>query len=420
MVMRMKTIAIIESCDTKHKEAKFIKDFIEKEGLEGLVINTATGPAKSYNYDISREEVAEAYGTPWSEMEPKTKGEKVDFMKDAVAAYVEKLYADGKIQGIISVGGLQNTVMAANAMQRLPIGFPKVMATTVASGTRKFDLVVGDKDITVMPAICDFTGLNIVTRRVISNACACCVGMVKFAGNVLEKGEKPVVAVTLMGVTNNGAVAAVDELEKAGMEVIGFHATGVGGATMEEMASNGLVDGILDLTLHELTSEYFGGGFSYGPKASTRLVKSVEKKVPLVISLGGLDFVDFSTSELPERMDERKHMLHNANTAHIKILPGEAEALGKILTDRLSKVTYPVKLLIPTKGMRHNTKAGEELYSPETDNVLIQTIVDNVNDNVEVILIPRNLDTKEFGIKAAYYIIQEMKQRGRLPEDFTY
>ena len=228
----MKTIAVIESCDTKFKEAKFISDFIKNEGLNALVINTATGPAPSYNYDISREEIAESYGTPWEEMEPKSKGEKIDYMKDAVAAYVVKLYEEGKIDGIISVGGLQNTVMAANAMQKLPIGFPKVMATTVASGTRKFDLVVGDKDITVMPAICDFTGLNIVTRQVISNACACCVGMVKCAGQVLTKGDKPVVAVTLMGVTNTGAVAAVEELEKMGLEVIGFHATGVGGATM--------------------------------------------------------------------------------------------------------------------------------------------------------------------------------------------
>lgn len=416
---RMKTIAIIESCDTKYKEAEFIKEFIEKQDLKGIVINTSTGPDASYHFDISREEIAEAYGTPWTEMEPKTKGEKIDFMKDAVAAYVEKLYADGRIDGIISVGGLQNTVMAANAMQRLPIGFPKVMATTVASGTRKFDLVVGDRDITVMPAICDFTGMNIVTRKVISNACACCVGMVKYAGTVLEKGEKPVVAVTLMGVTNNGAAAAVEALETAGLEVIGFHATGVGGATMEEMAANGMVDGILDLTLHELTSEYFGGGFSWGPKASSRLVKSVDKKVPLVISLGGLDFVDFGNNELPEKMDVRKHMLHNANTAHIKILPDEAEALGKIIVERLSKVTYPIKLLIPLKGMRHNTKVGEELYSPETDSVLIRTIVDNVNDNVEVILIPYNLDTKEFGSKAAYYLIEEMKQRGRLPADFS-
>ena len=226
-------------------------------------------------------------------------------------------------------------------------------------------------------------------------------------------------AVTLMGVTNNGAVEAVEELERVGLEVIGFHATGVGGATMENMAASGLVDGILDLTLHELTSEYFGGGFSYGPRSSIRLVESIEK-VPLVISLGGLDFVDFSMNELPGRMDERKYMLHNANTAHIKILPDEAEALGKILVERLSKVTYPIKLLIPTKGMRHNTQEGQELYSPESDSVLIQTIINNVNDNVEVIVIPHNLDTKEFGIKAAHYIIDEMKQRGKLPQDFSY
>lgn len=170
----MKTIAVIESCDTKFKEAKFISDFIKNEGLNALVINTATGPAPSYNYDISREEIAESYGTPWKEMEPKSKGEKIDYMKDAVAAYVVKLYEEGKIDGIISVGGLQNTVMAANAMQKLPIGFPKVMATTVASGTRKFDLVVGDKDITVMPAICDFTGLkDLLTNYLYSRFLTC-------------------------------------------------------------------------------------------------------------------------------------------------------------------------------------------------------------------------------------------------------
>ena len=202
--------------------------------------------------------------------------------------------------------------------------------------------------------------------------------------------------------------------------MIGFHATGVGGATMENMAANGLVDGILDLTLHELTSEYFGGGFSYGPKANIRLVKSVEQKVPLVISLGGLDFVDYGTNELPDKMDQRKYMLHNANTAHIKILPEEAKALGEILAERLSKVNYPVKLLIPTKGMRHNTLEGQELYSPESDSILIQTIINNVNDNVEIVVIPHNLDTPEFGIKAAHYMIEEMKARGTLLKDFAY
>ena len=122
----MKTIAIIESCDTKHKEAKFIKEFIEKEGLKGLVVNTATGPAPSYHFDISREEVAEAFGTPWSEMESKTKGEKIDFMKDAVAAYVEKLYEEGKIRrNHFPWEGLQNTVRPLTPCRGFLSDFPR-------------------------------------------------------------------------------------------------------------------------------------------------------------------------------------------------------------------------------------------------------------------------------------------------------
>ena len=116
----MKTIAVIESCDTKFKEAKFISDFIKNEGLNALVINTATGPAPSYNYDISREEIAESYGTPWEEMEPKSKGEKIDYMKDAVAAYVVKLYEEGKIDGIISVGGLHGSKCNAETADWFP------------------------------------------------------------------------------------------------------------------------------------------------------------------------------------------------------------------------------------------------------------------------------------------------------------
>ena len=416
----MKTIAVIESCDTKYKEAKYISDFIKNEGLNALVINTATGPAPSYNYDVSREEVVAAYGTPWEELEPKTKGEKIDFMKDAVAFYVEKLYKEGKIDGIISVGGLQNTVMASNAMQRLPIGFPKVMATTVASGTKTFNLVVGEKDIVAIPSICDCTGVNMITGQIIANAAACCVGMVKSAGHVIKKSDKPVVALTMMGVTNGGAEAAIAELERCGIEVIGFHATGVGGAVMEDLAEQGMIDGILDLTLHELTNEYFGGGFSYGPRASIRLLKSTANRMPLVVSLGGLDFVDFSTNELPDDADQRKLMYHNATTVHMKVLPDEAKDLGLIVADRLKGVDYPIKLLIPEHGMRHNTEEGQELYAPEIDKILIDTIVSNVNENVEVIRLPYNLATKEFGTAAAHYIIDEMKERGALPADFAY
>ena len=395
----MKTIAIIESCDTKYIEAGYMKSCIEKAGIRGLVLNTSTGPVECADpedregvVDVSRGDIAAAYGTPWSELENKTKGEKIEYMRKAVTAYVDNLYKSGSIQGIISVGGLQNTVMATAAMSVLPIGFPKVMATTVASGTKQFSLVVGDKDIVAIPTICDCTGLNLITRRVIANACGCCIGMVQTAGEAISKGEKPVIGLTLMGVTNNGAMAAVEELEQAGYEVLGFHATGVGGAVMEQMAADGLIDGVLD-----------------------RLLKSTATRTPLVVSLGGIDFVDYAKKEahVVPNLDSRKTYDHNADTVHIKISAEEARDIAKIVATRLNTADYPascpVKLLIPTDGMRHNTTSGEALFDPEADRALIETLKANLNNNIEIIEIEGNLDTPEWGRQAARIMLDVME-----------
>ncbi|MDO5424233.1 MAG: Tm-1-like ATP-binding domain-containing protein [Eubacteriales bacterium] len=410
----MKTIAVIGSCDTKYREVAYMRERIETEGLRVLVLDTATGPGMSYGYDVSREEILKSAGVSMEEMASKTKGEKIRLMTDAVTKYVEMLYKARKIDGILAAGGLQNTVMATNAMRSLPIGFPKVMATTVACGGRTFGPFVGEKDIVMIPSICDFTGMNLVIRRILDNACACCAGMVRTAGRVLEKGDRPVVGMTLMGVTNTGACAAAEELERMGLEVVGFHATGTGGVVMEQMAEDGLLDGILDLTIHELTSEFFGGGFSYSREAKNRLVKSVRNRIPLVISLGGLDFVDFAPDAFLPRMEERVFMYHNAEMAHIKILPDEAEKLADRVLERLEKIDYPVKLLIPTDGMRHNTRKGEELYCRKVDEILTRKIGSVRNPNIACITIPGNLDTKEWGIQAAHFMAEELKERGVL------
>lgn len=417
----MKTIAIIESCDTKYKEAAYMKTCIQRAGLNAMVLNTATGPVESYDpedqeqvIDVSRGEIVAANGTPWSTLEDKTKGEKIEAMREAIQAYVAMLYKTGKIHGIISVGGLQNTVMATAAMSVLPIGFPKVMATTVASGTKQFSLVVGDKDIVAIPTICDCTGLNLITSRVIANACGCVIGMVQTAGEPLAKGDKPVIGLTLMGVTDNGCMAAVEELERNGYEVLGFHATGVGGSVMEQMAAEGLIDGVLDLTQHEITSEYFGGGFSYGPGAAVRLLKTTANHVPLVVSLGGNDFVDYAKKEahVVPNLESRKTYDHNADTVHIKITADEARDIAKIVAQRLNTADYPVKLLIPTDGMRHNTTKGEALYDPEADRALIDTLKANLNSNIEIVELEGNLDTPERGVKAAKIMLDVMKAAG--------
>lgn len=407
----MKTIAIIGSCDTKAREVAYMRGLLKSWSLEVIVIDVATGSGLSTEYDISRDTLVKNRGVSWEMLKNKSKGEKIAFMTEAVSDFVKKLYDQGKIQGILSVGGLQNTVMATAAMRTLPIGFPKVMATTVASGRKTFESVVGDKDIVVIPSICDFTGLNMVTKTIMENACACCAGMVNKAGVTLSKGKKPIVGVTLMGVTNNGACAAIDELEKHGIEALGFHATGTGGGIMEQMAADGLLDGILDFTTHEITQEYFKGGFSYGEDAKYRLVKGVQHKVPLVICPGGLDFIDFNTNEFPPHMDKRVYMYHNATTAHIKILPDEAKITVERICERINKIDYPVKLLLPTDGMRHNTRKGEELYCKEVDDILINGLKNIQNPNVKIIIIPGNMDTKEWGIQAAHYMLETVKSK---------
>ncbi len=404
-----------------------MKELVLKAGLNALVINTATGPCACANpddngkvVDVTREEIALAYGTPWDEMEPKTKGEKIEYMRAAVTDYLDKLYKAGKIDGIVSVGGLQNTTMATSAMSVLPIGFPKVMATTVASGTKQFQLVVGETDIVAMPTICDCTGLNLITRRLIANAVSCCIGMVQNAGEPIAKGDKPVIGLTLMGVTNTGCMAAVEKLEAAGYEVLGFHATGVGGGVMEKMAAEGLIDGLCDLTQHEINAEYFlgktgNGGFSYGPGAAVRLLKAAAVRVPMIVSLGGIDFVDYAVKDADAALPgwkERPLYYHNATTVHIKVTPEEAKDLGMIVAERLNKADYPIKLLIPTDGMRHNTTKGEALYDAEADKALIDTVKANVGPHIEIVEVEGNLDTKAWGEKAADIMIGVMEAAG--------
>lgn len=230
----------------------------------------------------------------------------------------------------------------------------------------------------------------------------------KYAGRAIRKGDKKVIGVTMMGVTNAGAMAAIEELQSHGYEVLGFHATGVGGSVMEQMAEDGLIDGVLDLTLHELTNEYFGGGFSFGLGSKNRLLKTTAAKIPLVVSLGGIDFVDYAKKEANQvaGLEHRRTYDHNADTIHIKITSEEARDIAKIVAQRLNTAQYPVKLIVPTDGMRHNTRPGEALYDSESDQALINTLKENINSNINMIEIQGNLDTAEWGKQAAKEMLE--------------
>jgi uncharacterized protein (UPF0261 family) len=407
----MKTAAIIASCDTKYAEVQFVCECLRGAEINPLVIDISVGLGEPvFRADIDRKNIFGAAGLAWDNIKDKPKGELIRLMQDAIKITVLKLHNDGVIDGILSIGGVQNTNIAVSAMQTLPLGFPKVVATTIACGARPFRSVVGDKDIVVIPSIADFSGLNTITQAILANTAAALAGIITFAGKPLQKSAKPVVGLSLMGITNQAAAFITDELYRAGIETIGFHTTGTGGRIMEQLALEGIIDAVFDLTTHEITSEYFGGGFSYG--ALNRLVKLFEAGIPVAVSTGGLDFVDYAIADCPLDLTKRKYNKHNAELAHIKITVDEARAIGKIFAGRLSRAKNGVRLILPTNGMRLNTEPGGNLYDPEVDNSLISTIKENVPPSVMIKEINGNINDESWARAAAREMLEVLGDAG--------
>lgn len=404
----MKTIALIASCDTKMQEVTYMKEKLKEQGARALVADMSIGPRDVRGADISREEVLSDSGYDWNAICSRPKGELMGLMAEAMRGEILSLYDAGEIDAVLAAGGVQNTTVATRAMRALPLGFPKVMVTTIASGRKHFEDVVGDKDIIVFPSIVDFTGLNEVIRTVLSNACTCAAALAGQGIRELKKRTKPVIGITMMGITDKGCSAAVRELEVRGFEVYGFHATGAGGARMEQMAENGLLDGILDMTPHELVAEYFGGGFSYGTHKRLQYLKHV--RIPTVIAPGGLDFIDYDVEEFPYSLKERRYNKHNERLAHIKLTAKEAYQVAKLFAGRLNEAEGDIQLILPTDGMRRDTKPGESLYDPEIDTILAEGIKSEIKKEIQVKVVEGNLDTEGWGRQIAAIMANELQK----------
>lgn len=395
----MKNVAIIACCDTKFKEVGFLIEQFHKKNINPILIDISIGLKDVIKADISKQEVFKCIDKDWDDIKNLSKGELFTLMSEAIKVMMLKLYKSHSFDGVISMGGVQNTYVATGAMRVLPLGVPKVISTTIACGKRTFDQVVGESDIVVIPSISDFTGLNMITEMSLKHAASCLVGMLNDNETELKKKDKLVVGVTLLGVTNDCAQAAINELNNYGIEAIGFHATGVGGHIMDELSTQGIIDGILDLSLHEMSSEYFQGGFSYGE--TKRLIGPLEKKVPLIITPSGLDFIDYSINDVPFSLDDRKYVMHNSSLAHIKVKKDEALGIGRLVGQRLSKASKIIEMLVPTDGLRLNAKKGEPLSDPVIDEILVKTILEASNGKVKANYILGNFNEKEWGVKAA-------------------
>ncbi|WP_027630966.1 Tm-1-like ATP-binding domain-containing protein [Ruminiclostridium cellobioparum] len=404
-----KTIAIIASLDTKEAEVTFVKEMIEKQGCKTFIIDVGAKGSERIMPHIRAEDVARVAGREWDSIYDIPKHEMIAGLLEGIAALMPELYAQGNFDAVLSLGGAQNTTIGISAMKSLPVGLPKLMVSTIACGQRTFESFVDTKDITIMPSIADISGINNLTRTILSNAAAAIAGMAKHAGAPLKSGQELIVGATLMGVTNTGVAEAVKLMEKAGFQVISFHSTGVGGRAMEEFIQEGAIRAVMDLSLHEITSEMFGKGFSTG--ANNRLAAACNAGIPQVVAPGGVDFIDFYAKELPQDLNKRKHIYHNSNIVHVKLLEQEIVRVGEIITERLNKSRGPVTVIIPLRGLRQNTSPGEALYAPEVDNALIEVLYRGLRRDIKIVDVDANINDEIFSKTAAAELLRLLRQQ---------
>lgn len=405
----MKTIAVAGTFDTKGIEYQYVKNLIESLGCKTFTINT--GVFESYfTPDVTNEEVAKAVGVSIEEIAArKDRAFATETLAKGMAKLVPELYAQGLFDGILSLGGTGGTSMVTPAMQALPIGVPKVMVSTVASGDTS--PYVGTSDIVMMPSIVDVAGLNSISTTIFKNAAMAIVGMVnlkeELAAETLEK--KPLVSATMFGVTTPCVNYAKEYLEARGYEVLVFHATGTGGKTMESLIENGFIAGVLDLTTTEWCDELFGGVLNAGPH---RCEAAALKGIPAVMSVGALDMVNFGPYDtVPPKYAGRNLYKHNPTVTLMRTTVEENQALGKKLAEKLNMSVGKAALFLPLKGVSMIDAEGQPFYGPEEDKKLFDELRANVNTKiVEIVEMDNLINDQEFAEAAAQKLIDYMEE----------
>lgn len=397
----MKTVAVLGTFDTKGKELKFIKECIEEHGLKTLCINTGVFEPV-VEPDISSAEVAAAVGADINAiMEKRDRATATEVLAKGTEKLIPQLYAEGKFDGIISIGGSGGTSLATPAMRQLPLGVPKVMVSTMASGD--VSPYVGTSDIVMIPSVVDAEGLNDISKVIFSNAANAVVGMVQNRKEI-ESDGKPLLAATMFGVTTPCVKAAEDYLHEQGYDVLVFHATGTGGKCMEALINQGFIKGVLDLTTTEWCDEVVGGVLNAGPD---RLTAAGKNGIPQVVSVGALDMVNFGPMDtVPAQFKDRNLYKHNPTVTLMRTTADELKSIGHEIATRMADATGKTTLMLPLKGVSMIDVEGQPFYDAEADKVLFDTLRTELADsNVEIVELDTDINDKEFAVAAAKKLI---------------
>ena len=392
----MPTVVLLGTLDTKGSEYAFLRDRLRERGTDVLVVDAGIHEPVGLEPDISRQEVARAAGADVEALAAAgDRGAAVTAMAAGAEQVMLRLHAEGKLAGILALGGSGGSSLATRAMRALPVGVPKLMVSTVASGdTRAY---VGAVDVTMMYSVVDISGVNRVSAQIMANAAGAIAGMVE--ATVPELEAKPLIGATMFGVTTPCVTRARERLEELGYEVLVFHATGAGGESLEALARGGFLAGVLDTTTTELADELVGGVFPAGPG---RLEAAGAAGVPQVVSLGALDMVNFGPQEtVPPQFEERNLYVHNPTVTLMRTTPEECAELGHTIGRKLSGAHGPTALFVPLKGVSMIDVEGQPFYDAEADAALFSALRESLADSVEVHEVDTDINDPAFAVAMA-------------------
>jgi uncharacterized protein (UPF0261 family) len=395
----MATIAVLGTLDSKGEEHAFVAALIAQHGHKPLLIDVGTGGPATVQPDITREQVAAAAGIDLAAlMAKKDRGECVVAMTKAAPALVAKLASEGRIHGIISLGGGGGTAIGTAAMRALPLGFPKLMVSTLAAGN--VAPYLGTKDITMMPSIADVAGLNRLSRVIFTRAAGAICGMV---GVTPEVGAaKPLIVASQFGNTTTCVTEAKKVLEAAGYEVLVFAATGTGGRIMESVIESGIVSGVLDVTTTEWADELVGGNLNAGPD---RMDAAAKANIPVVVAPGCLDMVNFGEmASIPEKFKGRNFYIHNPQITLMRTTADECRQLGAIVAKKANAYAAGTAIMIPRKAISVISAVGQPFHDAAADEALFSTL--KANARVPVQEFDLAINDKEFAQACAYKLIE--------------
>jgi uncharacterized protein (UPF0261 family) len=390
----MMAVALIGTLDTKGHEFAWVRDLLQRRGLKTLVIDAGVMGPPLLAPEIPREELFAAAGTTADAVrQAGDRGQAIEAAALGAARLVPRLYAEGRLDAILSLGGSAGTTIGTAAMRALPFGVPKVMVSTLASGqVRPY---VGVRDILMLHSVVDISGLNRISRTVLENAAHALAGMVLFRESTKSAAaDKPLLAATMFGVTTPCVETARQGLEAQGYEVLVFHATGTGGLTMESFIADGLIQGVLDITTTELADELVGGTLSAGPD---RLTAAGRRGVPQVISVGAIDMVNFGPREtVPPRFQERRYYQHNPNVTLMRTTPEENRLLGMQIAEKANAACGPTAVLLPLRGVSAIDVEEGPFWWPEADAALFQAIREKLAPQVVLIEVDAHINDPAF------------------------